>query len=151
MIRFAKDFLQQAGIQLTWNANTEDGEKNIPAFQRRVLYLAFKELVHNIVKHANATEVKLDFISSGDHYHLSVYDNGIGIRQSQLQAGQEWKSGGYGLENIRHNITKLFGNVSWENATESGGTKVSIDIDIISAVNDKNTYSRRPQNPPGVS
>lgn len=151
MIHFAKDFLQQAQIRLECKTDVEAEDKIIPAFQRRVIYLSFKELIHNIVKHARATEVKLYIRSAGHHYHLSVCDNGIGLAQSQQGEASPFKGGGYGLGNISRNISKLYGEVNWKPYTETGGTEVSIDIDIITETNDKNTHRRRSDRTPTVS
>ncbi|MCY1535210.1 hypothetical protein D9M68_706040 [compost metagenome] len=66
--------------------------------------------------------------SLGNHYHLSVSDNGIGLGQSKEAETFSFKGGGYGLQNISSNISKLYGKVNWTSCTDTGGTKVTIDI-----------------------
>jgi len=136
MILFAKDFLTQAQIAFQWEEDIENEDKIILALQRRPIYLSFKELIHNIVKHARATEVKLYIRASGNHYHLSVSDNGIGQGQSKQSDTFPFKGGGYGLQNISRNIEKICGKVKWMPCVDTGGTKVSIDISIIAEVNE---------------
>ncbi|WP_222167217.1 sensor histidine kinase [Edaphocola aurantiacus] len=134
MISFARKFLAQANISLKSEERLDDEHKTIPSFQRRMIYLSFKELINNIVKHAHATEVKVYIETKGNNYHLNIEDNGVGM--DTLPEDPEdipYGSSGYGLGNISRNISRLFGTVRWRRANASGGTRVDIDMNILVA------------------
>ena len=133
MIRFAKQFLEQAHISLRLDESVEDETVTVPSFQRRMIYLSFKELINNIVKHAQATEVILSIRTGGNHYHMTIEDNGVGMEARKTNAAAPYGSSGYGLDNISRNIERLFGKVYWQPASPVGGTRVDIDMSILAA------------------
>ncbi|MNE53748.1 sensory histidine kinase UhpB [compost metagenome] len=134
MISFARKFLAEANITLKSEELLDDEYKMIPSFQRRMIYLSFKELINNIVKHAHATEVKVSIETLGDRYQLSIEDNGVGIdTPPEDPEDVPYGSSGYGLGNISRNISRLFGTVRWQQASASGGTRVDIDMNILVA------------------
>jgi len=134
MISFARKFLAEANISLKSEELLDDEYKMIPSFQRRMIYLSFKELINNIVKHAHATEVKVSIETLGDRYQLSIEDNGVGIdTPPEDPEDVPYGSSGYGLGNISRNISRLFGTVRWQRANASGGTRVDIDMNILVA------------------
>lgn len=47
--------------------------------RRRALFLAFKEALHNIVKHAGASQVEIGFDLSSDQITVTLRDNGRGF------------------------------------------------------------------------
>ncbi|GAB3011612.1 hypothetical protein GCM10027185_01950 [Spirosoma pulveris] len=68
----------------------------LPVFsmeQRRHIYFVYKEALHNIVKHAQATHVGVSISRSSDELHIQVMDNGIGY--SSMPNGD-----GNGLKNF---------------------------------------------------
>lgn len=130
MVRFAKSFLEQAGIRFLWEEQVEDEHIVIKGFQRRALYLSFKEIIHNIIKHSRATEVCVSLCSDQHIYHLSVCDNGIGFNHD-VNASALSESECYGIANIQRNISNLFGTVYWNPGRNGQGTEVVIDIKIL--------------------
>ncbi|MGN6556010.1 MAG: two-component regulator propeller domain-containing protein, partial [Verrucomicrobiota bacterium] len=75
----AREFLRAAGIALRL-----DVQRNLPAIPlspecRHDLFVAVKETLNNIVRHARATEVWLRFKWSDDWVQITVEDNGLGF------------------------------------------------------------------------
>lgn len=130
MHRFASDFLTQAHVQLKWNINVDNRAKVIPSFQRRMIYLAFKELINNIVKHAQATLVTVRIQLHRDAYQLDIEDNGIGIQSAMEQKNTRYGSTGAGLENIKRNISRISGVVNWQRLSASGGCRVRVTVPV---------------------
>ncbi len=100
--------------------------ESIPAIEldsqsRRDCYLIAKEIGHNILKHANASTVKLLIEVEKDQLILSIKDNGIGFDPA-LQ-----KSSGVGMENIRIRAERLKAGLIIENYR---GTRVRINIPL---------------------
>ncbi|MNS22397.1 Sensor histidine kinase DesK [compost metagenome] len=128
MIRFAKNFLEQAGIAFSWEEQVRDENTVIQSFQRRALYLSFKEIIHNIVKHSMATKVKLVITCADKMYYFAVSDNGIGL-QKNVKSSEN--SQGYGMTNIHRNISNLFGTVTWTKGENGIGTRVEVSIEML--------------------
>jgi len=120
--RYAKEYLTDHEIELVYE-NLMGSERNeFTGERRRHLFLVFKELLHNIVKHSEASLVKMQWQISGDEILLSISDNGVGIDQ------EEWDTGN-GLNNMRQRISELNGTIAW--VAESGTrTQISIPIAI---------------------
>ena len=77
---------------------------------RRHIYLAVKEALHNVVKHANAKNVVLA-ASFTNQWILSIKDDGIGFNQPIT----EKHIGGNGLKNIYKRIEAVRGSVEIKN------------------------------------
>lgn len=108
-------------VALDWR---QDG--GLPQFDQnkdlsRELFLTFKEIIANIAKHSQATEVRVLLTYTDAVFSLSVQDNGIGFEHA--------KSTGMGLSNIRHRIQKLKGQVDIQSAP-TDGTLVHLQIPI---------------------
>lgn len=74
-------------------------EKKLRVDARQHLFLFFKEAITNIVKHSNATIVTIHFGQFGDHFELSVEDNGTTVSSTG--------STGFGLQNMEMRTKKL--------------------------------------------
>jgi two-component system, NarL family, sensor kinase len=76
---------------------------NISGVQRRNIYLAVKEAVHNSIKHANATliTIEMDFT---DGISIRVADNGNGIQQSTVRRF------GNGMKSMQHRMERTGGS-----------------------------------------
>jgi signal transduction histidine kinase len=99
--------------------------ENIPESEvsgefRRNIYLTVKEALHNIVKHAQATEVLIN-ISINHQLRIQIKDNGIGID------GARMRSSGNGLINMNARIRELKGHFEFESGE---GTEVNIQVPI---------------------
>jgi signal transduction histidine kinase/ligand-binding sensor domain-containing protein len=100
---YAVEYLAQNGI----NCHVDEPE-NIPQIDlsgefRRNIYLTAKEALHNIVKHAQASEVWIQ-IEIDRGLTLKIKDNGIGIDNSTPN------SFGNGLTNMKNRIEELRGS-----------------------------------------
>lgn len=85
------------------------------------IYRICTELVHNIAKHAKASEVMLQVIQSGSDLEIIVEDNGKGIDQAAT-------SSGIGLKNIRDRVDYLKGKMHMD--SNSNGTTFIINLPI---------------------
>ena len=68
-----------------------------------IIFRIFQELLQNIIKHANATAILVDFVFDSRFFYLQVADNGTGfqVRQPDNNDGRSQPSG-LGLRNIDH-------------------------------------------------
>jgi len=86
------------------------------------LYRVLQELINNIIKHAEATEVNVQLLKNGDRIILMVEDNGKGFVSDS-------KSDGHGLLNIKSRINSLGGDVNYT-PSPNHGTVVTIRIPL---------------------
>ena len=88
------------------------------------IYRIVQELVNNILKHANATEVQVQLVRDEKHIHLTIEDNGKGF-DSQSVAHRR----GAGLTNIQTRIDFLGGDLDIR-SKPGEGTSVMIGITV---------------------
>lgn len=81
-----------------------------------------QEMMNNIIKHAKATEVKLQLKREKEHIYLSLSDNGIGFRVEQQRKG-------IGIYNIISRSEVYNGDVNIESAPGKG-TAITITFPI---------------------
>ncbi|MVM39308.1 hypothetical protein GO730_19985 [Spirosoma sp. HMF3257] len=83
------------------------------------LYRIVQELVHNVIRHAQATEATIEVIEHDQHVAILVEDNGVGIPADTVGDGQ-------GLQTIRAKVALRHGQMDVQRKVE-GGTLVVID------------------------
>jgi signal transduction histidine kinase len=86
---------------------------------RFILFQAIRELLMNIVKHAQATKVKISMLLMNDKLKMVIEDDGIGF------SGDSDAFAGYGLFNIRERMNHIDGHFEIR-ATHSGGTRATL-------------------------
>lgn len=122
---FAQDFLGTAKIRCRFDVPLQFPVLPLTAEARHNLFLAFKEALHNIVKHSGATEVRIVASLRPTEFTLGLEDNGCGF--SAAEAGR--RSFGNGLANMHRRLGKIGG--SCEVTTVPGkGTQVSFVVKL---------------------
>ncbi|MCB0611110.1 MAG: hypothetical protein KDD12_25530 [Lewinella sp.] len=89
--------------------------------QRRNVLLSVKEALHNIVKHAEASEVDLTLSVQPDLLRIIIQDNGSGIDLHHL------RTGGNGVRNIRRRMEAVGGSVDFKT---NAGTIVTLSLPV---------------------
>ena len=89
---------------------------------RHNINLAVKEAVHNVIKHAGATEVTFSAEFSGQTLKLSVQDNGLGFLPAAVPPG-------HGLKNMKKRLADLGGDCVVV-SRPGGGTSVQFNLDF---------------------
>jgi signal transduction histidine kinase len=116
--QFATDYLRTAGIHCRVDLPENPPTKPVSAEVRHNLFLAIKESLNNIVRHANATEVLMRILATDKSLSVVVEDNGRGFN------GEAKSSGADGLENMRQRITEIGGQFEIE-SKPGAGTSIS--------------------------
>jgi signal transduction histidine kinase len=81
---------------------------------RHNVFLAFKESVNNVVKHAQASEVKIRLKLNGNTFTLEVEDDGRGPGEAATKTGRN------GLHNMRKRMEDVGGEFAFEPGGERG-------------------------------
>jgi ligand-binding sensor domain-containing protein/signal transduction histidine kinase len=129
--RYAQGFLSAAAIRCRL-----DEPVNLPAWVltsevRHNVFLAFKEALNNVVKHAAASEVRISLELKPDGFMLAVADNGRGfnwdrLSEAEAQATRVARStGGNGLSNMQKRLEEVGGCCGWDTAPGEG-TRVKL-------------------------
>ena len=91
---------------------------------RVLLFKAIRELLVNVVKHADAQNVKIFIKRDGNNIWIEVEDDGIGSDTAEFNFSVS-RSGGFGLFNMRERLEHLGGH--FEVKSEPGhGTQVTL-------------------------
>ncbi len=112
--------LSQADIEYEINTPEEIPAIPIRGEQRRNIYLASKEALHNIIKHAHATQVRLN-ISVNGTLDIEIADNGKGINDSK----NKW---GNGLRNMEARMQQSGGSFNFSSANPGTLVKLSLPL-----------------------
>jgi signal transduction histidine kinase len=113
---YADRFLGLANI--TWRLESVAGTTNhmMDSRSRHQLFLAFKEALTNVVRHAQASEVRLSIQVEKGQLWLTVSDNGRGFSPAATTEVMD------GIANMRARIERLGGKFEISGDTGSGTT-----------------------------
>ena len=124
--RFAQNFLSTAGIRCRLDVPLHLPPWPLTAEIRHNAFLAFKEALNNVVKHAHASEVRISLELKPDGFMLVVADNGRGFAwdpqkgQTVLEADGSRPGGGNGLVNMQKRLEEVGGCCGWDTAPGEG-------------------------------
>jgi signal transduction histidine kinase len=113
---FAQRFLALAGIACRLQVAESIPEHPLDSRLRHGVFLAFKEVLNNVVRHSQASEVKLAISVEGGILTVSVADNGRGFEAGGDLPGND------GLEGIRRRMRDLGGDCRIDSQPGRGST-----------------------------
>lgn len=127
----------QAKFKIKCELINEAGAQDLEETVRTILYRSTRELLINVVKHAQAHNIKvriyqpaglpprlLTQVGAADNIHVCVEDDGVGFEVGKI-ATLPTRAGGFGLFSIKEQLEYIGGNLQVE--SEVGhGTKVTI-------------------------
>jgi signal transduction histidine kinase/ligand-binding sensor domain-containing protein len=112
--QFAAEFLRHAGIPCRMDLPDAPPQWPVPAEVRHNLLLVEKEALNNIVRHAFATEVRLEFSVGEDSVGMVIEDNGRGFADAPDGPGAD------GLQNMRRRMQGIGGSFQIESRPGAG-------------------------------
>ena len=86
------------------------------------IYRIIQETLHNIHKHAKATEVNISFKLKNDLICFIIKDDGVGFEMDRLKSG-------IGLKNIKSRVKEINGTINIS-SKKNNGTEVKIEAPI---------------------
>ena len=121
---FAKHVRSQHGIMV--DVQKEMAPVPMDDEIKVLLFRSVRELMINIVKHAQASNARVSIRKENDQIHIEVEDDGVGIKN--LQRDPRLKSiSGFGLFSIRERLHYLGGQVQVESKAGQG-TKITLMV-----------------------
>jgi len=128
--KFAQDLLATATIRCRLDLPVQFPEWRLTAEVRHNVFLAFKEALHNVVRHAAATEVRIVLTLEKIAFELSITDDGRGFapHPEKITADDAGRfSSGNGLENMIRRLREIGGSCEIQTAP-GRGTKVIFKV-----------------------
>ena len=113
---FGEDFFQDASLKFIVNKQVDENVK-LPHYWTTQLIFIFKEAMTNVLKHANATEIKLHFECQKNNLKVTCQDNGKGFSKENNAT----KNGLYNMKTRAEKIGGLLKIIS----EEGKGTTIS--------------------------
>lgn len=125
-IRFELDAIKKTGIV---NVRFHLSGTEIPFGEQKAVFLfrMFQELLHNSLKHSQATELMIDLIYMDDSFSLEMADNGVGFDLKEKQKADS--SSGVGLKSIFNRAALIGATVSID-STPNEGTNIFIHLPL---------------------
>ncbi len=105
------------------SSDIQGTEKNIPDQHKLIAFRIVQEGLQNIIKHAEATDVRVSIRYMENRMYITIFDNGIGFDPETALKKKE----GLGLQNILQRATLVGGNA--EILSKPGeGTTLQIEM-----------------------
>lgn len=117
---YAMEYLSLNGIKCFVEAPELTVTTFVNGEFRRNVYLTVKEALHNVVKHAQASEVVIK-IEMNHSLSIEINDNGVGFNQSDIRPFSN------GLSNMQLRIKEIGGTLTFKNEE---GTIISINLPL---------------------
>jgi len=113
---------------LTTHFHHEGPSCSLPEDVRVVLFQAVRELLTNVVKHAQARNVSVSIFRKTSEIQIEIVDDGIGFNAAEVLANTHTKHA-FGLFHLRERLDYLCG--SFDLQSEPGkGTKTILTIPL---------------------
>jgi PAS domain S-box-containing protein len=144
---------QQYGLEV--DVENDGQPKPLDSEGRVLLFRAVRELLFNVLKHAQTSRARVRLHRDGDHMRLAVEDNGVGFAPDRLCASSA-KIEGFGLFSIRERLNYFHGRMEI-NSVPGQGTTVILTIPLSSKKKKGGNLSTKPliavqsTSPPAVS
>lgn len=123
----AEKLQNQSGLSVRISSNRYEEQLDI---DRRVfLFQSVRELLFNVIKHANATMVDVQMVKMKDNVEIHVSDDGCGIDVANMDNPNKTHERGFGLFSIREQLRHYGGQLAFE--SEAGkGTQITIEMPL---------------------
>ncbi|MEX0608999.1 MAG: histidine kinase [Balneolaceae bacterium] len=119
--RFAADNFDSKGIEYDINIG-ENFTAPMHLELRQNLWLIFKEMITNLVKHSTAENATVTFLQKDKTILLELTDNGIGFDTKK-------ETDRHGIKNIKHRVELIGANAILE-STQGKGTRWNVTLKI---------------------
>jgi PAS domain S-box-containing protein len=127
----AKEWTKRTDVSVKVNSFLDTANNFLTEDQKTTLFRIFQEAMNNIIQHAKATKVKVNFKTNSSDLFLIIKDNGVGISKEDQEARSS-----FGLIGMRERARFLGGDVHIE-GEKGKGTRIKVQIPLNS--NNTNT------------
>lgn len=120
IFQYAQDYFQNSGVRCRMDLPARFPDHPMSTQQRHNLFMAVKEALNNVLKHAQANEVRISLAVVDDQLTIVIADNGRGfILGPTLSPGD-------GLANMKARLERIGGKLVVEN-NPGGGALIKLE------------------------
>lgn len=116
-------------FQLHFNAHQQLPDKVLDAYQKKNLYLIFKETINNAAKYSECKHVWIEFSLDKNIFFMSIKDDGKGFEMSHIVLEPKHRGGGNGLFNMKKRAENLHAEIKINSAVGMG-TEIQFKIKL---------------------
>jgi len=122
-----KELASKMLINLNYTFTSSRSDERIFDFlpdlnKRRHVYLTFKEVLNNIIKHSAANKTNISFSAENKKFIMMIEDNGKGFKENEIKHGD-------GLKNLRNRAVMVGAQIFIESKVGKG-TKIILEVPI---------------------
>lgn len=121
----AEDLGKRWGLRI--EVSDDDLPKALDETEAALVFRAVRELLTNVLKHAQAPAARVTLQSAGDQLVIAVTDDGVGFDPDALAQASDNR--GFGLFSVREQIHRMGGTIDVESA-KSRGTRVLMRLPL---------------------
>jgi signal transduction histidine kinase len=123
LCRYAQEFLEPTSIRCRLEVQEAEPDHSLDSEQRHNLFLAFKEVLTNVVRHSKASEVliRISFAERGG-LQIAIEDNGQGLPDTVRENAD-------GLANLRRRMAHIGGDCEI-GARDGGGVAIRLSLPL---------------------
>jgi signal transduction histidine kinase/ligand-binding sensor domain-containing protein len=111
---YAQGYLSDAGLRCRVKIPKSLPHHTLTTQFRHHLFLAFKEALNNVVKHAQATDVSIEVLTANNMLRLTIADNGTGLPEAVETTSRN------GMKNMRSRMRAIGGDVTFARVAPHG-------------------------------
>jgi signal transduction histidine kinase len=120
--QMVKQLCEQTPLRCRFHVMDLPHEVQVSSQTRHNISMAVKEAVHNIIKHAKASEVTVRMVFADGSLEVTVHDDGAGFQPVDSISG-------HGLSNMKQRLQNIGGTCTVE-SKPGGGTTVRLRLRI---------------------
>jgi signal transduction histidine kinase len=120
--QMVKQLCEQTPLRCRFHVMDLPHEVQVSSQTRHNISMAVKEAVHNIIKHAKASEVTIRMVFADGSLEVTVHDDGAGFQPGEGVSG-------HGLSNMKQRLQNIGGSCTVESKS-GGGTTVRLSLRI---------------------
>jgi len=124
--KFTQDFEEKTKIHTTFDVVGKD--VRMPSAMEAAVYRLVQEAFTNVMKHAEASTVKLDMMFDAEQIKLTIIDNGVGFQWNMAELDSKQNSH-FGLIGMSERVELIEGRMDID-SKPGQGTKIVIFIPI---------------------
>jgi ligand-binding sensor domain-containing protein/two-component sensor histidine kinase len=122
IFQYAQEYFQNTSVRCRLDLPAGLPDYPISTEERHNLFMAVKEALNNVLKHAGATEVRIGLSVVNAKLAINIADNGSGFLTDQKRAS------GDGLENMKQRLERIGGRLTLE-SQPGEGTRIRMEAE----------------------
>jgi signal transduction histidine kinase len=122
IFQYAQEYFQNTGVRCRMDLAPQLPHCPLSTEERHNIFMAVKEALNNVLKHSQATEVRISLAVERDSLRIIVTDDGCGFVMNGSHNGD-------GLNNMKERLARIGGRLDVQ-SKDNAGTRVEMEVSI---------------------